>query len=323
MLLRNLSDKAKANIERTNSGEAPEQPSRARVRERELAPSRSGAVDPDSVNEVSENFITDIVVAQDRISEEKRHNSGYSHVTSLLRGICPRQQRFIDEADQPEYETANGGRRIIWRMGRAAEAHIRDSYIKGIKGKGVIGKWLCKCERTSYEGEFQQGHRACPHCRTAPVNYNEITLLNHEAGVCGNPDFILKLGRDGTIHVVEIKSMNGEDFDELAAALPDHVYQAASYRRLLMENGYDNVSNKVFVIYVSKKYSFRGPFYKPFLVDVDTPSVNAVLDNAWETARIIRRARTDGVIPERTQCATPQSPQAKKCAFVTDCFMRS
>ena len=327
MLLRGLSDKARANVERTNKGEKAEG-SGVRVRpraEREhLAPQRTGAVDPSAVDIDAEFFIK-IVESQDAIAEEKRHNTGYTHVSTLLRGMCARKVRFQDEAETPEYEWAGGAQRIIWKMGRAAEKHIRESYIKGIKGKGVIGKWSCKCGRTTYEGEHRK-QPACGTCRTAPLEYDELTLLDHEAGVCGNPDMLVMMGKDGKLYVVEIKSLkaDGDDgFDALVAAKPDHVYQAASYRRLLIANGYENVSEKVLIIYVNKKYAFRGSPYKSFMVDVDIDGVEAVLDGAWEAARLVRRSRIDGTIPERTECSSPQSQQAKKCPFVVDCFGRS
>lgn len=325
MLLRSLSDKAKANIERTNRGEKPDEAAPVRARERaERSPAppsgRGGPVDPSKVD-VTDSFFTDIVTAQDLIAEEKRHDSGYSHVSSLLRGMCARRTRFQDESGQPEYDWASGPQRIVWKIGRAVEKHIRDSYIKGIKGKGVIGKWACKCERTTMDGEFQKSS-ACAFCRTAPTEYVEITLFDHEAGICGNPDLLAVMGKDGKLYVIEVKSMNGEEFDELAAAKPDHVFQGAAYRRLLIKNGYENVSEKILVVYATKKYSFRGSPYKPFMVNVDKPEINAVLDGIWENARLIRRSRIDGVIPERTECVSPSSPQAKKCAFVTDCFMR-
>lgn len=325
MLLGTLSEKARANIERTNRGDKPLQADAAdtspvRERSNPKGPNRSGAFDPTSIEEIYPDFFTRIVAGQDNQADQKRYSSEHVHVSEMLRGICPRRVRFSDQDDTPEYDSVTGGHRVMWRIGRAVEAHIRESYIKAVKAKGVIGKWICKCGQTEYEGYFQPKHRACPHCRTAPDSYGELTMKDEESGIAGNPDMIIRIGVDGLIYVVETKSMNGEDFDELSAPVPDHTYQAASYRKLLELNGYD-VAEEVFIIYCTKKFKFGNP-YKEFRVNVNTTAINNVLDGAWETAREVKQHRVAGTIPARRLCNSIDSPMAKKCPKVTDCFMR-
>lgn len=276
---------------------------------------------PGAVQDLPPDFLKMVVNAQDSAPEAKRHNVGYMHLSELLKGVCPRAVRFTDEnPDKQIYQAATGGHRVMWRMGRAAEAHIRESYIKGVKGEGVYGVWKCKCGAHEKQGYFAPEWQACGRCRTLPDNYHEYSLLDHEAGVVGNPDMLLRVAEP--LYVMECKSMNGEDFDALQAPMPDHIYQGAGYRRLGLKNGLP-IADKIIIIYVTKKFKFGSP-YKEFHVDVNKPEIDRVLDGAWAKARLIRQSRKDNRIPDATQrvCKSMNSPQAKACPHCADCFMR-
>lgn len=325
MLLGKLSHIAKANIEATNRGEKIPEVSEKRIDKPykgKAAPmqGRQGPIDPTTLKEIPDGFFTGIVSAQDSVPQAKRKNTGYTHVSDLIRGFCARQVRFSDEKNEKIFESPTGGHRVMWLIGRAVEKHIRDSYIKGVKGKGVLGKWICKCTKTEYEGFYDAKAKPCPFCRTSPSEFNELAFFDHEAGVVGNPDLPIVVGNEGDFIVVEIKSMNPEDFDDLVTPLPDHIYQAASYRRLLLKAD-KKVSNKVLIVYCTKKFKFGKP-YKEFMVDVTSAPIQAVLDNMWAAARELRELRKNDEMPCRIACANPSSPMAKKCPHVTDCFMR-
>lgn len=328
MLLGKLSDKVKSDVQASNRGEKPapaDPPSRpaprtARGNEERLANTSAEAYDPTTLKKLPEGFLSRIINTQDNLPEKKRHNEGYLHLSDLLRGVCARAVRFSDERpDSPIYNAANGGQRLVWKIGRAVEQHIRDSYIKGVKGKGVLGEWSCKCGAVKQTGVFSEKWGNCGRCRTAPKNYGEVSVYDHDAGIVGNPDFPVYVG--DVLHVTEIKSMNKKDFDALTAPVPDHIFQAAGYRRLLKKNGYV-VSDKVIILYATKDYMFGSP-YKEFHVNVNKPEIDRVLDNAWKAAQKIREARIKGVIPREKICSSTSSPAAKKCAFCTECFSRS
>lgn len=328
-LLGRLSNKTRAEIAATNRGEkrleatAPTEEKAERQASAKTPrgnPARSGAIDPTKLESMPNDFFIDMVSAQDNIAEEKRSNKNYSHVSSLLKNPCARKQRILDESEQIDYESATGGHRVMWLIGRAVEKHIRDSYIKAIKGKGVLGKWHCKCEQTTYEGLYEPKTKACPFCRTTPNQYAEMTLFDHEFGICGNPDMLLYIGADGLLYVVEIKSMNGEDYDDLTRPMPDHTYQAGAYRRMLEKMGYP-VSDKLLIIYCTKKFKFGKP-YKQFTVDANQQHIVAVLDGMWAAAKEIHDARKAKELPPRERCASPNVPEAKKCVSCVECFSR-
>lgn len=185
MLLKSLSNKARHDVQRTNKGEAPlpaapdEPPRRARQRNGNYSPApRFEPVDPTTMNgTVPEYLITNVVNSQDELPENKRYNAKYMHLTELLKDPCARQVALWDENPKvPIFQQTTGGHRLMWLQGRATEAHIRNQFIKGVKNKGVIGIWKCKCEATENTGQFDTRWPACPRCRTATTNYNELTL---------------------------------------------------------------------------------------------------------------------------------------------------
>lgn len=318
MLLRNLSHTARTRVDRANR--AAQETPRQRPAPEVLAPVGQDAFDPTSLGELPPNFISRVVSAQDHLPERTRHNAGYMHLSALLKEVCPRQIRLSDlNADRAVYQDATGGHRVMWKLGRAVEAHVRESFIKGVQGKGVYGAWSCQCGRTREEGLFSSEWPRCRSCGEPPVRYGELTIFDHNAGISGSPDFPIMINR--LLHVGEIKSMNGEEFDSLTQPIPDHVFQAAGYRRLFSLNGMP-VSDKVLIHYTTKKFKFGSP-YKEFHVNVNTAEINRVLDGVWARALEIKQHRLEGTLPPRTMCQSTSATKARKCPHVTDCFSRS
>ncbi len=303
--------------EKVNSG-IRERTAPSRSRQRLVSP-KSETFSPSLLVGLEDGFLSRVVNAQDATPEPERHNEGYMHMSKLLKGVCSRQVVFTDmNPAKPIFQTATGGHRVMWKLGRAAEAHVRDSYIRGVKGEGVYGLWRCKCGAHTKAGYYSELWPSCGRCRTAPDNYGEQPFFDHENGIVGNPDFLVRIGE--YLYVVEIKSMNGEDFDALQAPMPDHIYQGAGYRRLVALNDFP-VAPIVVIIYVTKKFVFGSP-YKEFHVNVDKPMYNGILDTSWAKGKLIRQARLNGALPREKVCSSMDSPQAKKCPHVTDCFMR-
>jgi len=331
MLLGKMGDKMRADIERTNRGEK-----RPAVDDAPRAPTpaagnpatgsgrnrRAGIIDPVALENVPDTFIKELLDGQDNMAEVKRNTPGYLHVSALLKSTCARKMRLEEQSTAPQYESVHGGMRVVWRIGRAVESHIREQYIKAIKFKGVIGTWACKCGDTTYNGIHDPRATVCAFCRTQPHVYNELTLKDDEVKICGNPDLLSTLGDEVTAFEIKSIKHDGPDgWDALTAPLPDHVYQVSAYRRLGVSNGM-NMNRYAYVIYCTKSYVFGSP-YKVFKVDTTTQQVTALLDEVWAVAREVQESRRAKSLPARTVCATPETKKAKSCAMCTDCFMRS
>jgi hypothetical protein len=267
---------------------------------------------------LGQDMLKTIVDAQDRMPSRTRIAGRYTHLTSLIHG-CARAQVIAREQRLTPSESVTGGHRVMWRIGRATEAHFRDSYIRAVDYKGVIGRWSCVCGRTSYQGLFNTRATRCRHCEYQPTVYKELTVKDEEAGIAGNPDFLLRLG--GPVVVVELKSMNAENWNKLEEAMPDHVVQAGGYRRLLMQDGVP-VLAYVIVVYVKKDFKWGSP-YKEFHVRVDgmaeTPSyVVPTLDIMWQRARAIKNGTLQDLPPR--ECQRMDETRAINCYGQASCW---
>lgn len=262
------------------------------------------------------NMVIDAVIAQDRIPEKKRVADQYIHLTSLL-DTCARQQVFMrDLGIQPE-ERVTGAHRVMWKMGRAAEQHLRDTYIQAVNYHGVYGGWKCKCERSKYTGFFDHNANKCSHCGYQPTEYDELSMVDEETGIVGNPDLVIYF--DGAFYIIEIKSMNKEQFDALEDAVPNHRIQAGGYRRLYQINGLP-VHTYGSVIYVKKDFVWGSP-YKEQQVNLGAQDVEASLNLMWADAQVITAHSVDNP-PPREMCRSATCTRAKNCPALLHCFQR-
>ena len=269
-------------------------------------------------------LVTKMLTQSDNMPEAKRATTAGSnmHVSGLI-GICERAavlQRVFHDG-QNTYNSVTGFDRIVWRIGRAVEAHIRDNMIRGYGANRVLGRWTCPCGATIFEGTFPADKPICPKCLKERDVYLEMDLIDEEYGVQGHPDCML-IWDDGSIIVVEIKSMNAKEWDALDAPKGDHRFQAGMYRRILQRKGY-KVSDKVIIIVATKDYKFKrkeSP-YKEYHVDATNPQLQAELDLALALAGRVRTSVEQGRLPTRLpQCADPHTSTAKVCSQCVRCF---
>lgn len=248
--------------------------------------------------------------------------NNYLHVSAYVNGFCPRQAVLQQRFNTSTTDVVTGGHRVVWAIGRAIEKHIRDSYIKHTGGKDVYGKWSCNCGRVKYEGFKSNQVGRCVACRSYADNYGEVDLISHEVGLAGHPDFIFRLS-NGKLVIVEIKSIkvdtkhNNIGFKDLKEPLANHVLQAAAYRRLFKEAGFD-VYDKILIVYAAKDFVYGSP-YKSYPVDVTKGHWEGSLDRMWQEALTLKTAFESGSTPSRV-CPSCDSPIAKKCSISTTCF---
>mgnify|MGYP001279864521 CR=1 FL=1 len=269
-----------------------------------------------------EGMVSQVVNYVDNQRENARVTKGkgqYTHLSSLI-DFCPRMQVLArDHNVQPITRGATGGHRVMWRIGRAVEAHIREQYIRGTDWNNVLGTWKCNCGQIKHENtHYDHKWRSCKSCRSKPRNYVEMGLLDHEHKVVGSPDMVLFTGTAGYLPV-EIKSMNAEQFATLEAPVPDHVFQVLGYQKLLRVSGYQVHPNAI-LIYCVKDFRWGSP-YKEFTIDPrNFPHVVQQIDEAFLRAKAIHE--TDGLPPRMTACGSPTDTRPKQCPLLAQCFMR-
>lgn len=264
-----------------------------------------------------DSHVTRLVAQADAVPQKTRsggNDEGLLHLSSLI-GMCEREQAISHQHGVPSFTSVAGPMKIIWRIGRAVEKHIRDSVIKAREGRDIYGRWVCRCGASEHLGVLPE-HRTCPRCHHYLTSYREPVLRNYEYGVVGSPD--LTLIEMGFYLATEIKSMNKDEFDKLEAPKADHVLQALGYRRLYQLAGFP-VFDWVSVVYARKDFKFGGSraVYKEY--HAPAAPREGQITAMFEAARRVREANRRGDLPPRI-CDSPTCRRAKDCERVSLCF---
>lgn len=272
--------------------------------------------EPEPMPELHPELLTMALNAQDRMPERDRATEpGYLHVSSLIHRTCPRQYAILLREERAIYRGVTGGHRVMWKIGRGVEDHIRKQYLRSTGRNNVFGQWACPCGDTLRKGYYAREHR-CPTCDKVASIYKELPVFDHEAKIVGNPDMILNVG--GWLVVVEIKSMAKDQWETLSKPLGDHVFQAGMYRHLLHLKGH-KVHRNIITVYCTKDFKFGSP-YKEFQVDVTTNERVALFEDSRDYAKMLAQHAENGTLPPRERCQTTTSKAAQSCPAVASCF---
>lgn len=274
-----------------------------------------------SEDEHDSNYFIGKVLGADSMPDVMRGGSDYIHLSSLI-GMCERRE-ILKGISGESTRQVMPAMRIIWALGRAAENHVRTSFISSVGKERVLAAWVCKCGGLSGEGEFVD--EICPKCMSPADRFREMPLWDHNYMIVGNPDLIYIRPDNMKKRVVEIKSIAAKEFDLLEQAKPDHIIQAASYQR--MASLVYDTDDEISVVYVAK--DFRARPYKEFHV---RPSgmILDVIDSMWDKAGRIRDwkaaakdAESRPPLPDRLDtCNEPTTSTAKNCDQCVGCFAR-
>lgn len=266
-----------------------------------------------------DGFVAACVKMADNRPERSRGGSNNVHVSTLIGDKwCPRAHLIQRLHQQGQSSCVNSQLHIVWKLGRAAEKHVRDQFITMHGRHRVIGHWTCKCERTSHTGPGTNSN-ICEACGTGTVVYNELTLVDNDIDKVGNPDLIF-IAEDEGFEVVEIKSIKKDNFEALFKPAPDHVMQCRSYVNLLS----DKLPGKRVggrVLYVAKDYVRPGMSpYLEFEVKDDL-AADLYLDTLDGSVANMRDHAAAGTLPDRLpECSSPASKKAKGCEACGLCF---
>jgi hypothetical protein len=140
--------------------------------------------------------------------------------------------------------------------------------------------------------------------------------------ITGSPDLTL-LPRGNKL-VVEIKSIAPDAFDALTSAMPDHMHQAGSYRRMYQDQGH-SVTDEVVVIYGRKQFRWGGTrgasaVYKEFHIDATGDNMSEAVDMIMATGLSIHQHTETCTLPDRTVCVSSADKKAQKCPVSHLCF---
>jgi hypothetical protein len=271
--------------------------------------------------------LIDLIRRQDAIPDEDR-DFAYMHVSTLI-NHCPRKLFLMSQDQLRDSRRITGRDRIMWRIGRAVEKHLRDSLIAQLGKENVVGWWKCLCGNRDHIGRGVDLH--CSDCGKAVDRYHELPFRNDEYGLMGRPDFMYLVG--DVLYVVEFKSKAIRSFTEITSAEPQHILQLGCYERLVREGldglGLDfEVRPEGFVLYGAKDYPppHIQP-YKEFNINLEQQWLVSEVDRLFNIATAYKAAKANPragtpLPPRLAACSSPESSTASKCVACTSCFAR-
>lgn len=273
----------------------------------------------DNVESTDHSYVSKCVRLMDSEPEKSRAGGELVHVSSLINGDwCPRAHLISQRHQQQQFENVLPQMRIVWALGRAAEAHVRQQFIRAHGKHRVIGNWQCLCGESTREGvgaEFVK----CTCCGSPIETYRELVLHDAELGLVGSPDLVY-VAEDGGYEVVEIKSIKKDGFTELTGPKFDHVMQCYGYVDFLRRTTGLRVGGRV--MYVAKDFiSPRDSPYREYSITPHESAAKQVLATLRQGLGEMREHAQSETLPDRLAvCASPASKRAKNCAACTLCF---
>jgi len=268
--------------------------------------------------------VTDPVMLAHRLlrvdsSTERR---GFDHRLrmSAMAKVCPRAQILAIRHNITVNETLSPGMRVTFDLGNAIHHFLQNG--DGYLGESRIGWWRClSCRRKTFG---RKPLAKCPSCGASEkaAQYEEHALRVPEGHqVSGHIDGFLEVA-PGDIRVIDFKTINGDDFESLAAPLPDHCMQVNGYMhyaqidevlpvRVNRESG--------LLLYVSKKHSFKTLPFKMFHVRRDEEMVKIITKKAEQ---FLQALKNEDYLPDgREVCAATKfsAAPARQCVVASFC----
>lgn len=167
-------------------------------------------------------------------------------------GFCPRQRLIMQIIGmKPPDEWTSASQQMVYDLGNAVEEII----IKRAIGAGLaVGDWQCFYCKTSHS------MRTCPDRCTScgkpdGMRYNQRRFYSQKSGISCGIDLLVR-GLGPKYRIVEVKTMQKDDFRKLVMPLAEHRLRTNLYMRIVDEAGDKDASlidtKTASVIYVDK-----------------------------------------------------------------------
>jgi len=209
--------------------------------------------------------------------------------------------------------------KIIFGYGNAVHFWLQNSDLLFKERRGL---WRCSsCGWISPFGpQWKDKCKKCGARKTAFV-YHEFPLKvnTNKYKMTGHPDMFIEV--NGRLRVVEIKSINGDDFSKLIIPAIDYTWQINSYiwaarrdRRL------KNVSKKGYVVYITKQV-VPGSFPVKYFPITTSDEILRRIKNKLQAYTIGLRDYPGNLPIKHTQCSrNARCYRARSCPVQIECF---
>lgn len=182
------------------------------------------------------------------------------HASDLMKDkeFCPREHAFLRMGvAKKKAEFISTALRLTFDLGRFYESQIREVYLRDI----AVGYWACGICGHTHSTFGKEPKIKCPQCGWGHKwEYQEPRLTSAISGISGGIDILIDVG-EPKLRLVEIKSMDKDEFRKLEAPLAEHKWRTTLYLRLAEEDS-GPISGRInckvgHIIYVSKSFGFK------------------------------------------------------------------
>lgn len=234
--------------------------------------------------------------------------------------FCPREvvlSKLLGRKPKDEY--VGFAMQVAFDNGQALHELLRETWLASI----AVGTWVCLGCKT--EVPFSKKPKGpCGVCDRNLWRYKEETFRSQTTGATGSLDVLLDLGM-GKHTMVEVKSMDKDQFNELKAPLAEHRARTNVYMFLVKDSGRpeaERINTDVAkILYISKGFGQKNEdgYVSPFK-EYDVYYQEATAMPYINKAKAVHIYRTEGGPIPGQICATAFTTRAKSCCCPVECF---
>lgn len=245
--------------------------------------------------------------------------------------FCPREYALGIKTmtSRPDYKAYTYDE-AVWAYGHAVE----DIVIGWFADMGrAWGDWVCQnCNQLH---SFQKRPTSCKKC-DAPkevMRYKEVRVQSEASGVSCGLDLLIETPGKARLTIIEIKSLEKDEFKKLAAPFAEHRFRTNMYMRCAAESAHEMKDRidvqEAYVLYVTKggwgwkdenlwRWKLLDGEYSPFKEYVIKRD-NSLTDHHVELATMVKAFKETGKLPLGV-CPTSIHKRAKNCPLSSKCF---
>lgn len=272
--------------------------------------------------EQKEEFTLSKFLQENLEGYSKARGVNHIHASDLTKDdpqFCPREislLRMTGKARKDQY--IGQAMQVAFTIGEAYHDMIRNVWLRDI----AVGNW--KCPHCNAVMEFCKLPKVpCANCGSKKWAYDEVRFQSDELDISGAIDLIADMGLAKSV-IVEIKSMDKDQFAELVAPLAEHRIRTSLYLKII-ESSNSPFKDRIDmqharIIYVSKGFGKKndlGKFspFKEFVLPRNDASIQSYLDKAIN----MKKFTDTGVIPCGV-CKSSFDSRMKACSVAPQCF---
>lgn len=265
---------------------------------------------------MTKDQLTNMLRQNTTLSIDDRDNT-ILHASDLDDPYCARQQYYRFFAGKRK-KIQSSFLTFTFDLGHKIEDLVRLNYLRD----QLWGYWQCACMATytygpgTYPHTPEQEQLYCKNCQCAGQwQYKEYTFFCEQLGLeCSLDALILQ---ENKLYVLEIKSMNENDFKKLNRPLHHHAERTNMYLNCLKQSQL-SIEDTAFILYCAKSsgiWAENGVF--PFQI-FEVQYNNIEKEIVQKTQSYYESLQTK--IPPTRICKTIEDKPAKYCPFVFECF---